>query len=111
MHSTLNRDQADALPASPTNFSRDWQMRLCTRLLSETKQVRFLHPAPSFYGGDSSNRIRIMPSKHGTPVRIRHPLPDVALSFNGSRIPGYEPGDWGSNPHGAARFEVLELTA
>ena len=26
---------------------RDWQMRLCTRLLSETKQVRFLHPAPS----------------------------------------------------------------
>src|SRR5215472_7825527 len=25
---------------------RDWQIGICTRLLSETKQVRFLHPAP-----------------------------------------------------------------
>ena len=30
---------------------RDWQMWLCTRLLSETKQVRFLHPAPGVIGG------------------------------------------------------------
>ena len=48
MHSPLKRDQAGSIPASPTRFLRDWQMRLCTRLLSETKQVRFLHPAPSF---------------------------------------------------------------
>jgi hypothetical protein len=25
---------------------RDWQIGICTRLLSETKQGRFLHPAP-----------------------------------------------------------------
>src|SRR5581483_4087546 len=45
------------------------------RLLSETKQVRFLHPAPQFVKRGFFQWDRIMPSKHGTPVRIRHPLP------------------------------------
>ena len=49
MHSPLKRDQAGSIPASPTKVLRDWQMRLCTRLLSETKQVRFLHPAPCLW--------------------------------------------------------------
>ena len=30
----------------PHQILRDWQIGICTRLLSETKQVRFLHPAP-----------------------------------------------------------------
>ena len=47
MHSPLKRDQAGSIPASPTRVKRDWQIWICTRLLSETKQVRFLHPAPS----------------------------------------------------------------
>ena len=61
MHLPLKRDQAGSIPAgsparavfarwgraAPTKVLRDWQMRLCTRLLSETKRVRFLHPAPS----------------------------------------------------------------
>jgi hypothetical protein len=47
MHSPLKRDQA----GSTHQRLRDWQMRLCTRLLSETKQVRFLHPAPGFSRG------------------------------------------------------------
>src|SRR5260370_10477611 len=65
-----------AHPVAVTKVLRDWQIWICTRLLSETKQVRFLHPAPvvrckrGFFQWD-----RIMPSKHGTPVRIRHPLP------------------------------------
>src|SRR5271166_4365891 len=32
---------------------RDWQMGICTRLLSETKWVRFPHPAPA---GDVAKR-------------------------------------------------------
>src|SRR5271168_3810746 len=46
MHSILNRDQAGSIPASLTKFVRDWQIGICTRLLSETKWVRFRHPAP-----------------------------------------------------------------
>jgi hypothetical protein len=50
MHSTLNRDQAGSIPASPTRVCRislrDWQIGMCTRLLSETKWVRSPHPAP-----------------------------------------------------------------
>src|SRR5262249_37405294 len=46
MQSPLKRDQAGSIPASPTRFLRDWQIGICTRLLSETKQVLFLHPAP-----------------------------------------------------------------
>src|SRR6266550_4144392 len=35
------------LDSSVTHQSlRDWQIWICSRLLSETKQVRFLHPAP-----------------------------------------------------------------
>ncbi len=65
-----------AHPVTVTKVLRDWQIWICTRLLSETKQVQFLHPAPvvrckrGFFQWN-----RIMPSKHGTPVRIRHPLP------------------------------------
>src|SRR6266436_9754212 len=46
MHSPLKRDQAGSIPASPTRVLRDWQIGICTRLLSETKWVRFPHPAP-----------------------------------------------------------------
>ena len=79
MHSPLKRDQVGSIPAGsparaafardgaerhPPKFLRDWQMRLCTRLLSETKQVRFLHPAPCLCArGASSNWIRTEPSK------------------------------------------------
>src|SRR5215467_1749945 len=37
MHSPLKRDQAGSIPASPTRFLRDWQIWICTRLLSEKK--------------------------------------------------------------------------
>ena len=45
MHSPLKRDQAGSIPASPTRIA-NWQIWICTRLLSETKWVRFPHPAP-----------------------------------------------------------------
>src|SRR6267378_5073663 len=111
MHSTLNRDQAGAIPASPTSFSAGLADAAMHSPFKRDEAGSIPASRTRFYGGDSSNRIRIMPSKHGTPVQIRHPLPDAALSFNGPRIPGYEPGDWGSNPHGAAMFGMLELTA
>ena len=63
MHSPLKRDQGWFDSSVTHQGLRDWQMRLCTRLLSETKQVRFLHPAPVLYEGASSNRIRTEPSK------------------------------------------------
>ena len=51
MHSPLKRDQGWFDSSVTHQGLRDWQMRLCTRLLSETKQVRFLHPAPGFVRG------------------------------------------------------------
>ncbi len=46
---------APATPSTPkpgvpgTQRLRDWQIWVCTRLLIETKQVRFLHPAPKIH--------------------------------------------------------------
>jgi hypothetical protein len=73
-------------------FLRDWQIGICTRLLSETKQVRFLHPAPK-----SARKRRhsiteqcaeLLPRMMR--VQISLPLPNFRDVVQRMRAQGYE---------------------
>ena len=69
---------------------RDWQMRLCTRLLSETKQVRFLHPAPSRKGRHSitDECAELLPRTMRVQISLPLPMWGCGPTDEGE---GYEP--------------------
>src|SRR5581483_7810704 len=64
---------------------RDWQMWVCTRLLIETKQVRFLHPAP--FNSRAPQRYAAAPSpiaRAVTALALAHRFCTRALHSTGS---------------------------
>ena len=71
--------------------SRDWQIWICTRLLSETKWVRFPHPAPRATTRRHSitdQCSELLPRRMRVQISLPPPCGDVVQRM---RAQGYEP--------------------
>ena len=117
--------EAGSTPEGRTNTWVTGRDGRCTRFLIETRLVRFQrHPPPiagladmdmhspfkrDEAGSIPASRTKTGDSSNGTGSCLlsmeRRFEPGIPFQWGSvvqwERTPGYEPGDWGSNPHGA----------